>query len=310
MSALQDPEAYRRILENLPVGICVVDAQKKIIFWNDGVERLTGRARIEVLGHSCLDSVVPQCNQSSCAQCDDQCPLVAALHDGKAVEAGLSIPHKKGSLIPVHSWTTPLRDANGLIIGAIQTFEEVRPPDHPDPNEATMKAAGFLDDVTGLANRVMMQSHLRETLGTFEELGIPFGIVCLEATQLGQFRARYGPDATTSMLRVLAQTLRNAVWPSDFVGHWNEDRFLVILNGCAEAALEAVSQRMRKMIDGATIEWWGEELSIAVSFGRASARTGDTVESLIERALQAVVVNRPASRSRTASAASDSSKTS
>jgi len=309
VSTIQDPEIYRSILERLPIGICVVDLDRKIILWNDGAEHITERTRIEMLGHRCFDSIVPQCNHTNCNQCTQQCPLTTALHDGKTVEAGFFIQHKAGHRIPVHAWAIPLRDGRGSIIGAIQSFQEPRASDNPDPNEETMKVGGFLDDVTGLANRVMMHSHLRETLGTFAELHIPFSIVCIEATELGKFRTRCGQDAATAMLRVMARTLRNTVWPSDFVGRWSEDQFLVILNGCSEEALQAVGERMGKMMAGATIEWWGEEISVAISIGRASTRAGDTVESLLERALQSVAGNRPRPGSQ-AAAATNSSTTS
>jgi diguanylate cyclase (GGDEF)-like protein len=247
---------------------------------------------------SCRNAIKP-------AAASVQCPLTAVLHEGKTVEAGFFIQHKAGHRVPVHARTIPLRDGQGSIIGALQTLEEPPASDDPDPNEETMKVGGFLDDVTGLANRAMMHSHMREALGTFDELHIPFGVICIEATELSQFRTRYGPDATISMLRVLARTLRNTVWPSDFVGRWNEDQFLVILNGCSETALQAVSERMRKMAAGASIEWWGEEISIAVSICRASAQAGDTAEALLERALQAAAVNRPAPRSQAAAPATD-----
>ena len=65
------------------------------------------------------------------------------------------------------------------------------------------------------------------------------------------------------MLQVLARTLRNAVWPADFVGSWSEAQFLVILSGCDEDALQSVSQRVLKMMASAAIPWWGEELSAA-----------------------------------------------
>ncbi|MGA7907576.1 MAG: diguanylate cyclase [Candidatus Sulfotelmatobacter sp.] len=309
MPLIRDPEIYRSILESLRLGICVVDLQKKIIFWNDGAELISARTRMEVLGHSCIESIMTQCNQNSCNQCVEQCPLTVTLHEGKTVESSIFIQHKAGHRIPVHSCTIPLRDQHGSIIGAIHTFEEPRAADNPDPGEETMKVAGFLDDITGLANHVMMQSHLREALGTFGELHIPFGVLCIEAGELGQFRARYGQDATTSILRALARTLRNTVWPSDFVGRWSEDQFLVILNGCSEAALLAVGDRMRKMLGSPAIDWWGEKSSLAVAIGRASAQPGDTVESLMERALQAVVVNRP-SPIRQAAAATGNSTTS
>lgn len=306
MPLIQDPEMYRNILESLRLGICVTDSQKKIIFWNEGAELITARTRMEVLGHSCLENVLSQCNQSSCIQCTEQCPLTIALRDGKTIGAGIFVQHKAGHRVPVHAWTIPLRDAHGSIVGAVLTFEEPPASDTPDPGEESMKLGGFLDDITGLANHIMMQSHLRETLGTFAELHIPFGVVVIEATELGRFRGRYGQDATISILRALARTLRSTVWPSDFVGRWSQDQFLVILNGCSEIALKSVVERMRRTVAGATIEWWGEEHSISVSIGKATAQSGDTVESLMERALAAVAVNRPGLSSQAAAAGNSS----
>ena len=54
MSALNEPEICRNILESLPTGVCAVDMQKKIVPWSDGAERMTGHLRHEVIGHSCL----------------------------------------------------------------------------------------------------------------------------------------------------------------------------------------------------------------------------------------------------------------
>jgi diguanylate cyclase (GGDEF)-like protein len=90
------------------------------------------------------------------------------------------------------------------------------------------------------------------------------------------------------MLRVLARTLRNTVWPTDLVGRWSEERFLVILAGCGDRELYAVTERVVRMMASATITWWGQELSLAVSTGLASAQDGDDVESLLQRALQSL----------------------
>jgi diguanylate cyclase (GGDEF)-like protein/PAS domain S-box-containing protein len=308
MPLIQDPEIYRGILESLRLGVCVVDLQKKIIFWNEGAELITARTRMEVLGHSCLESIMSQCNQSSCTHCTEQCPLTIALRDGKAIGAGIFIQHKAGHRIPVHAWTIPLRDTHGSIIGAVQTFEQPPAAETPDPGEESMRLGGFLDNITGLANHIMMQSHLRETLGTFAELHIPFGVAVIEATELGRFRGRYGQDATTAILRALAGTLRSTVWPSDYVGRWNEDQFLVILNGCSDNALQSVVARMHRMVGGATIEWWGEEHSIAVAIGRAAAQVGDTIDSLMARALQAVAMDRHGLSSQAAAASNRSTR--
>ena len=294
MSAFFDPETYRDILDGLQIGVRVLDLQKKIVFWSDDAEQITGYARIDVLGHSCTDNILQHCNQISCEMCAGKCPMATALNDARPVEAMSFIHHKSGHRTPVHSWAIPLRDKQGSVIGIIQTFESEFAVAGPDPNDRSMKERGCLDDITGLPNQAMMHSHLREMLGTFAELQIPFGIFCVEVFELSQFRARYGQEAATSMLLVLARTLRNAVWPADFVGRWSESQFLVILSGCGEDAVQSVSQRVFKMLSSATIPWWGEELSVAVSIGRTGALAGDTVESLLQRAQPALGENQPA----------------
>jgi diguanylate cyclase (GGDEF)-like protein/PAS domain S-box-containing protein len=284
MPAFQDPDTYRDILNELQIGVSVLDLQKKIVFWSHGAEEITGYTRIDVLGHSCTDNILLHCNQNQCEMCNEKCSLVMALHDAKPVEAVGFIRHKSGHQTPVHTWTIPLRDKHGSIIGLIQTFEGEVVVNGPNPNDRSMKERGWLDDVTGLPNRAMMQSHLREALRTFAEMRIPFGVVCVEVHEIGNLQSRYGQEAAKSMLQVLARTLRNAVWPADFVGRWSENRFLVILGGCNDDELQAVSERMLRMMASATIRWWGEELSLKVSTVRTSAQTGDTVATLLQRA--------------------------
>jgi len=102
--------------------------------------------------------------------------------------------------------------------------------------------------------------------------------------ELERLRANYGQEAAHSMLRVMAQTLEHTLRPTDYVGRWNEDQFLTVLTGCSEPGLPAVCDRIRKMIAGDSIEWWGAELFAGrVSLGTAFPETGDTVETLLER---------------------------
>ena len=216
------------------------------------------------------------------------------LHDAKPVESVTFIHHKSGHRTQVHTWAIPLRDKHGSIIGIIQTFEGEFAIAGPDLNDRNMRERGCLDDTTGLPNQAMTHAHLRETLGAFAELQVPFGVVCVEVPELALFRTRNGQVACRSILQVLARTLRNTMWPTDFVGSWSENRFLVILSGCREDALQAVSARILEMMASATIQWWGEELSVTVLIGCTGARTGDTVESILDRAHPALGGNQAA----------------
>ncbi len=288
MPAFRDPDTYRDILNGLRIGVSVLDLQKKIVFWSDGAEQITGYSRIDVLGHACADNILLHCNQNSCEMCDEECPIATALHHAKPVEAVTFIHHKSGHRTQVHTWAIPLRDKHGSLIGIIQTFEGEFAIAGPDLNDQNVRQRGRLDDTTGLPNQAMMQAHLRQMLVTFTELQNPFGVVCVEVFELAQFRTRNGHVACRSMLQVLARTLRNTVWPTDFVGSWSENGFLVILSGGHEEALQAVSARILKMMATATIQWWGEQLSVRILIGCTGARTGDTVESILDRARPAL----------------------
>ena len=284
MPFFRDPEIYRDILDGLQIGVSVLDLERKIIFWSDGAEQITGYSRIDVLGHACTDNILHHCNQNSCELCAERCPIVTALHGAKPVEGIGFIHHRSGHRLPVHTWAIPLRDKHNSIIGIIQTFEGEVVVNGPNPNDQRMKERGWLDLATGLPNQAMMQSHLHETLGMFADLQIPFAVVCVQVQEFVAFRTRYGQDAATSMLQVLARTLKNTVWPTDFVGRWSENQFAVILSGCGEDALQAVTGRMHRMMSNTTIVWWGEELAIRISIGHSSAVAGDTLESIMQRA--------------------------
>jgi diguanylate cyclase (GGDEF)-like protein/PAS domain S-box-containing protein len=283
MSVFHDSEVGRSILESLPVRLCVVDMQRKIVFWSDGAERITGHLRHEVIGHSCVGEALLHCDQPGCEFCNEDCPLARAIKTAHPAEAIGFLHHKAGHEIPVRVRAVPVRNAHGSIIGAVETFEDQQSAS-ADHHEDGLKLPGCVDDVTGVASHTMMQAHLRETLGTFTEVQVPFGVLCFRLEGLEHFRASFGPEATSSLLRVVARTLEGALWKTDFVGRWTDDQFLVILNGCREEALYSVRERIRRMLANDSIEWWGERRSLPVSVGQGTAQPGDSIESLMDRA--------------------------
>jgi diguanylate cyclase (GGDEF)-like protein len=114
---------------------------------------------------------------------------------------------------------------------------------------------------------------------------------------LDDFRAAYGRQASAAILRVVAQTMRSALRPSDFVGRWTDDRFVAILINCPDHGVQHTWERIRKMVTCAGLQWWGDKLSVTTAVGYGSAQTGDTIDSLVNRAqasLQQSPVNKAA----------------
>ena len=303
MPALDDPEIYRDILDELQIGVSVLDLQRRIVFWSDGAERISGYPRVEVLGHFCSDNLLQHCNEDSCEMCAKRCPIAAALHGERPAETISFIHHRAGHRVPVRNWAIPLRNRAGAIIGMIQTFEADAAATEVVPHEPRLQERRWMDLATGLPHRAMMEKHLRDTFQNFSVLHVPFSVVLLEFREISLFRSRYGQEAATLMLQVLARTLRNGLWPTDFAGRWEESQFLAILCGCTEEALQAVASRIGRMMSNANIVWWGQELAVAVGVAHTTAMPGDTQESVIRRVQESMLASQqPASASKSQSA--------
>jgi len=284
MSEFQDPEIFRTVLDSLQTGVSMTDRNGKILFWNQGAERLTGYKRHAVVGRSCRDNTLPHCNDQGCAACGATCPFTRTMHEGKPQEAKMQLRHKEGHPVHVLMRIAPIRDSRGSVIGVAQSFDEQKFTSDRDRNRDTLAAHGCMDETTGIPNHEFTRFHLSENLASFVRYHLPFGVISIQVDRLENLRAVYGKQAGAAVLRVVAQTMRSAFRPSDFLGRWTDDQFLAILINCGTAGVEQTWERIRKMVTCAGLRWWSDELSVTTSVGYAAAQPGDTIDSLSKRA--------------------------
>lgn len=122
MLDLQSAELFRAALDSLQTAVCIVDRERKISFWNDGAEQITGYLRQDVLGHFCGEILLIKFQQNRAALCENSCPLLAAMRDGKPRESRVYLHHKSGYAVPVSLRALPIRDAHGHVVGAVESF--------------------------------------------------------------------------------------------------------------------------------------------------------------------------------------------
>ena len=61
MAEFEDPEIFRSILEDLPIGLDLVDRDRRILFWSGAAEEITGYLRQDVVGRHCRDDILMPC---------------------------------------------------------------------------------------------------------------------------------------------------------------------------------------------------------------------------------------------------------
>jgi PAS domain-containing protein len=70
-----DADFFRSILENLHMAVYVIGRDGKILFWNDGAERITGYLRQDVIGHAFSDNFLGENDGSESNTSDAPSPI-------------------------------------------------------------------------------------------------------------------------------------------------------------------------------------------------------------------------------------------
>ena len=279
MPTLLNSEIFRTVLERLQSGVYLVDTDRRILFWNDGAERITGYLRHQVLGHFCRENILMYCDGKSCGLCGSACPLSETMHEGRPNEARIYFRHKLGHQVPVHLRVVPIRDDHGSVIGAAESFDEQIADSHDDD----LAPYGCLDATTGVPNHAFTQSHLRESLATYCECRVPFSILNIHVDRLEQVQATHGREATAFILRAAAGTIKNVLGPGAFVGRWKDNEFLAIMTAWSPAQVEKAVENIQKIVSCSSVKWWDDQLFVQVTVGHTAVRPDDSIEFLVER---------------------------
>lgn len=284
MAEVENAELFRTVLDNLLIGVCLLDRSGKILFWNQAAERLSGYIQHELIGRSGHDNVLIHGNGQHCCEGGDGCPITHALHSGRPIRKRMQLRHKQGHTVPIFMHLVPIRDTHASVIAVAISFDSHIARTQSDRDQRSPVPPGCVDEASGAANQGFTRFHLRERLAGFAEYHVPFSVICVRVNRLEEFRAAYGNLASEAILHAVAQTLRYIVRPSDLLGRWSQDEFLVVLSNCGAMGAEKSFERIHRMAAGVSIRWWGDQLTLTTSAGYAFVEAGDTVEALVARA--------------------------
>jgi diguanylate cyclase (GGDEF)-like protein len=159
-------------------------------------------------------------------------------------------------------------------------------------NEVILDSMGMLreferhavtDALTDLHNRHWLDNMFRRRLERCLKDETPASIVMIDVDQFKQFNDRFGHVAGDRALRLVAETLRNHFRPGDMVARFGGDEFSILLPGADSEAARTCAERARWAVLKATEHDPGAP-KVTLSAGVAQAEEGDTLETLLARA--------------------------
>jgi len=274
---LDNPKLFRHLVEELPVGIYIVDRDRRIRFWNRGAEHLTGHMGHDVVGHL-LEDVVQACDRRGNSLSGERSPVTRTINLRQPQRCTAFYLHKNGHRTAVRIQTRPILEYGDAIGGASVLFEEAFAYRE---ESAGPPMYGCLDAATGVPSRRLTRAVLNECMAGMQESHIGFGLLRIRVLGLEDFRAKHGPQSVVPFLHTAAQTLRNGLDAENFLGCWGEHEFLVVLTSASPMMVAMTAEILLNLLSHSEVLWWGDRFLIEAEVGYTVATPGSNLESLL-----------------------------
>jgi diguanylate cyclase (GGDEF)-like protein/PAS domain S-box-containing protein len=286
----------REILDNLDVGVYFVDRERRITYWNRAAENITGYASEDVLGKRCADNLLVHVDEHGTRLCLAGCPLEATMREGDRREAHVFLHHREGHRVAVSVRAHPMRDPEGAIVGAVETFSETLSQADLLGRLEELRRLSLHDHLTGLANRRFAEATLASRLEEWRRYEIPFGVLFIDIDHFKRVNDDFGHDTGDEVLRMVARSMLNASRSFDVVARWGGEEFVAVVPNTSEEQLFAVANRHRHLVGNSRLQSDRRDVAVTVSIGATVVREGDTAEEVIRRADQLLLQSKSSGR--------------
>lgn len=286
------------ILENLHDGVYFVDNQRTIRYWNRAAAEITGFTAEEVVGRSCFDNLLQHVDGAGCSLCQSHCPLVRTMSDGVKREVLVFLRHRDGHRVPVQVRASPMHDAQGEVVGAVEIFSAAEPRTNEERRLVELEDLSRRDALTGLANRRSFDQLLESKVEDLGRFGWPFGLLMVDIDHFKRFNDEHGHLIGDRVLKTVARTLSLSVRSTDTVARFGGEEFAVLAAKVNREVLAIQAERLRALVERSDFEVAGRALGVTVSVGGALARPGESAEQLVARADEALYRSKALGRNR------------
>lgn len=125
-----------------------------------------------------------------------------------------------------------------------------------------------------------------------------FCIAMTDADHFKKFNDTYGHQVGDLVLKSIASTLKTSVRGMDIVARYGGEEMIVLLRGSALKDGLNVAEKMRRNIESCIVKNDAGSYKVTVSFGVSRYKNGDTVDTLIKRADDALYKAKESGRNR------------
>tara|TARA_R100000306_G_scaffold62494_2_gene71177 strand:- start:22511 stop:24634 length:2124 start_codon:yes stop_codon:yes gene_type:complete len=140
-----------------------------------------------------------------------------------------------------------------------------------------LKLLSTTDELTGLSNRRSINATLQREWSRGERQGTALSVLLLDLDHFKAVNDEYGHPFGDQALREVAKLLTSVVQrPSDLVGRWGGEEFMILLADATGPAAVTIAERIRQLIARTVVRHEAITINISVSIGVAATIPGNT----------------------------------
>lgn len=156
------------------------------------------------------------------------------------------------------------------------------------------------DPLTGLPNRGYVQEWLQRMWEQNRRSRGHLSVMVVDVDHFKNVNDRYGHAVGDDVLRNVGRALLRSSGPTDLVGRWGGEEFVVVLENCAPERVPSHAEALRRSVESSRVVADGEDIRVTVSIGSATwdAQEELSPEELFVRADRALYVAKETGRNR------------
>ncbi|WP_234484251.1 putative bifunctional diguanylate cyclase/phosphodiesterase [Noviherbaspirillum pedocola] len=214
---------YERSVEASANAMMITSAEAPeyaIEYVNPAFERITGYSAGEVIGRNCRFLQGDDQDQPGLQE------IRRALAEQRATNVVLRNYRKDGTLFWNHLYVAPVEDTDGAVTHFVASQYDIT---EIKSYEMTLRHLATHDELTGLANRSLLNDHLRGAMARAERSGSQIWVVFLDLDRFKVFNDSLGHMAGDVFLMTIAQRLQASLRATDLVARLSSDEFALVL---------------------------------------------------------------------------------
>lgn len=267
-------------VDSLPDGVAIFGEEDCVMVWNQAAEAITGYTGMDLLTQPVPKALGELLEEARLAEVWPG--LWAPAERGSLVR----LRHKLGHELVVVTRVLVLRDGLGERIGRAAMF-------HPAESLDALPHGEAGGDAEVMASQVELEERLNNEFENYLQGGPPLGLLWIGVDQAHGLRKTHGAGACHAMLEKVQHALAVGLRPSERIGRWGEDEFLVIAHERSPEMLAARARTLAGLARTADFRWWGDRISLTVSIGAAQAESDqdEALGDLLEQTRNATIAS-------------------